>query len=54
MYNDRPVIAHRVIRGLRITTSTTSGNLTPQETRKQDSPDIGRGGVVRPALVAAW
>jgi hypothetical protein len=37
-----PIRVERTTRGLGITPSTTSDNLTPQETTNQDFPDIGR------------
>ncbi len=37
-----PIRIERTTRGLGITPSTTSDNLTPQETTNQDSPDMGQ------------
>ena len=43
--NDRPVLAETATRGLGISDSPTSDNLTPQETTTQDPPDLGPDGL---------
>ena len=44
MCNDRPVITHPVIRGLRSSASPPPDYLTPQEPTNQDSSDMKRDG----------
>jgi hypothetical protein len=47
-------VKDKATRGLGISESPTSDNLTPQETTKQATGEVGTDGLVCPVLVAAW